>query len=431
MKPPSKLPSNFSRVEVGFEDLLDGRRIEFPITDTNGVMLLAENSVITPRFRELLQVRGIEKVFLDAQDLSTSTLVNSPTSESSLTFDEEMRDRLADLRTGTPKERAITHGLKPYDSAERDRLTQSHQQAAKAIDGMLTQAIRGARASGDPIATTAGQVLADLTADGELCFSAAFMLETDNELARHCLQMSVLGMAIAIEMDLDAESVWLVGVCGLVHDWGMAKVPKEIRSANRRLTRTEYLEVQKHCVYTQELLELLDGLPMLVQQISYQVHERPNGQGYPRGRTVESTHPFARILNVADCYVAMTSPRPYRHPVMPYHAMECLLCQSRDGFVDPDVVRALLRTLSLFPIGSLVLLSDGAVAQVIRRNSQSYAAPIVQRIQNVDGTRFDPGAPDSILDLAENAVQVVKALANPRRKEVSLEGEEIEFQSMR
>jgi len=77
-------------------------------------------------------------------------------------------------------------------------------------------------------------------------------------------------------------------------------------------------------------------------------------------------------------YVALVSPRPYRSAMLPYSAMEHLLRGSRNGLFDPAVVRSFLQTVSMFPIGSFVELSDGRVAQVLRANAEQYIAPVVQ-----------------------------------------------------
>jgi hypothetical protein len=90
----------------------------------------------------------------------------------------------------------------------------------------------------------------------------------------------------------------------------------------------------------------------LVPLVSYQIHERINGSGYPRGRSEENIHPFARILYVADRYVSLTSLRPHRQPLTPYAAMETLLKSEEERGADPLVVRALLRVISLFPVVS-------------------------------------------------------------------------------
>src|SRR5437764_11964815 len=165
----------------------------------------------------------------------------------------------------------------------------------------------------------------------------------------------------------------------------MAHVDPVICNARRVLSRAEFLEVQKHPIYTLEILRTLSGIPNIVPLICYQVHERPNGTGYPRGRSRDTIHPCARILQVADSYLALTSERSFRQALMPHAAMECLLRQASDNLIDGDAFRGLLRVLSLFPIGSLVKLSDGSTARVLRRNGTNYQSPIVLIVEDKHG----------------------------------------------
>ncbi len=190
--------------------------------------------------------------------------------------------------------------------------------------------------------------------------------------------MSTLEMAIGVEMGLDATNVRHLSFAGLIHDWGMLRVPEKIRNAPRRLTSTGFLHIQKHPIHVLEILQCVSGILSVVPVVCYQIHERINGTGYPRARSGNAIHQFARILQVADAYVALTSPRPFRPPLMPYAAMECLVRLSRDRAVDPAVVRSLLQVLSLFPLGSFVTLTDGSVGRVLRRNGSHYTSPIVQ-----------------------------------------------------
>lgn len=89
-------------------------------------------------------------------------------------------------------------------------------------------------------------------------------------------------------------------------------------------------------------------------------------------------HPLSRIAAVADCYVAMISPRLYRRAHTPYRTIEYMLHETRKGRFDQASMRALLSVVSLFPIGSLVELSDGRIARVIRANRDDYVRPIVE-----------------------------------------------------
>ncbi|MCA9016743.1 MAG: hypothetical protein KDA77_15525, partial [Planctomycetaceae bacterium] len=211
-----------------------------------------------------------------------------------------------------------------------------------------------------------------------------------------------------------------IGLCGLVHDWGMVRVQDKIGKWRRKLNPVERMEMQKHPIFSLEMLEDVSGIPSVVPVVCYQVHEQPNGKGYPRNRTQNMIHMFARILNVAHCYVSLTTSREDRPALMPYAAMEFLLRQTNDKTIDSAPMRALLNLLSLFPVGSFVTLTDGSAARVIRRNENHYTSPIVQIIQTADGKHADPMNPDNILDLNKSHHEIDQALPTPGKDEIDL-----------
>ncbi|OYW11077.1 MAG: hypothetical protein B7Z55_19865 [Planctomycetales bacterium 12-60-4] len=158
-------------------------------------------------------------------------------------------------------------------------------------------------------------------------------------------------------------------------------------------------------------------------RVAYQVHERPNGYGYPRAKSGDRIHLFARILAVADAYSALTSTRPQRPALTPYAAMECVVKMARRKDLDPEIVRALLKVLTLFPIGSYVALSDARLARVIRRNGDRYTTPIVQAVQDAEGNPIPHDQEDAILDLSEGSISIVQALPTPGTAEIELTDE--------
>ncbi|MCA9099329.1 MAG: hypothetical protein KDA36_13125, partial [Planctomycetaceae bacterium] len=279
--------------------------------------------------------------------------------------------------------------------------------------------LKGGRVDGAGIAGMTANFLSDLTSDTDSLMSVAFEARSDAALADDSLKTSMYGMAIALEMGLDAENIRKIGLIGIVQNWGMVRVPKAIRYCERSLTDKEFLEIKRHPIYTLEMLEKISGFSAVVPLVAYQMHEQINGRGYPRGRSGKSIHQYARILQVADAYVAMTSPRPYRQPLMPYVAMSSLLGYTKIRKFDPEVVRAFLLTMALFPIGSVVVLEDSRVAVVYRRNGNNYNQPIVKILQNPDGTLADPNDPAAIVDLSEAGIQVVQALPTPGRNELT------------
>src|SRR5262249_70558 len=152
----------------------------------------------------------------------------------------------------------------------------------------------------------------------------------------------------------------------LIHDLGMLRIQGVDLHDGRILGNTDFREIVKHPIYTLELLRQHAGkLPVGSCMVAYQMHDRLNGTGYPRGRTADQIHELAKIAAVADVFVALTSNRPHRPGLLPYYALERILHGVKDGFYDSQVARALLKTVSLFPVGSSVQLTDGRTGVVI------------------------------------------------------------------
>ena len=166
-----------------------------------------------------------------------------------------------------------------------------------------------------------------------------------------------------------------------------------------------------HPLLTLEMPQVAE-LPFCTRVVAYQIHERCNGSGYPRGRMGNQIHELSRIAAVADAFVALAAKRPHREGVQPYHVMLKLLQDVQNGLIDPDAMRGLLRAVSLYPIGSYVQTSDGRVGRVIRSNGDSYDRPILE-LWNHKKLTEQP----SIVNLLENPeLSVLRPLTDWRSR---------------
>ncbi|MBI3864483.1 MAG: HD domain-containing protein [Planctomycetia bacterium] len=404
------------------DNLVVGRRIRFPIFDQGGILLLAAGSVINPRFKELLASRGLREVFLNPADVLGMAAADSRQtgSPAAITFDfatfqplEELIDsrRLFMEDTGPKfKDRILQQGCTGFNPEQQDLLVRKHTEACWRLDRMIKAVSRGNPPDIEEIATIVSDHLVYLVADSDCVIDILARRNDYAGVAQHCLQMSLLGMIMAIEAGMSENDIRLVGLCGLVHDWGITYVPEHIRNADHVLTQIEFLEIQKHPIYTLDLLHQIKGIHPQAPIVCYQVHERPNGTGYPRGRWGSSIHRCARILHVADAYTALLSPRPFRRALDPYAVLEYLIRQAAERMVDAEAVRTLLYVVSQFPIGSSVQLSDGRQARVVRRNGNNYSSPIVQIVQNADGTPADASDTSQIIDPSQHQLTITKVL---------------------
>lgn len=430
--PPEALES--TRVDV---DLLQpGKVLHDPIYDDTGVLLLASGVVVTDRFKEALLARNVTGVILsvtDAAEMRLDDLRHSLGPDGSV-FDSSHVERLDEIidsgnlflaGSGTAvKDRVVLSGCRAYHPKVRAEILEAHREASRELDSMLKRALHGEPVDVQQLSTFVGTYTSAFSADPDCVMAVALQLSQDSTLADLSLKTTVLSLALGIEMGFDDLSLRDLGLTAFLHDWGMIRVPESIRHSLEPLTPIDFMQIRKHPTYTLEILDRIQGIPKVVVLASYQHHERPNGKGYPRGLHRAHIHPFARILNVSDTYVALTSRRPHRPPLMPYSGMECLIRQASGGDADPDVVRALLRVQSLFPIGSFVLLSDGSLAQVLRRSSSNYAAPVVRVLADPEGIRLPPEDDSAIVNLEEDERKIKQALPSPQSGQISSRHEE-------
>ena len=410
-------------VLVDAESLILDRPIKFPVYDQSGILLLAEGSVITPSFRRILRERKVTNVRLhndDAEIISTARVMGKLHKSTRKTNHDQGTTRQFREAVGcglqfvsnqgdAALEAVIDHGSDGYCQEKQIELSEKNQKQGEALAELMTTASGSTKLDGEIFREATFGFLEGMCEDFDCMNALSLNLKIDDKLAGHCQRMSILGMSIAVEMGLNDENVCRVGVTGLLHDWGMLKVPEHIRNPIKPLGELGRLELQKHVMHSVNILEKMTGLPRLVPLVSYQVHEQMNGEGYPRRRVGNNIHLFARILHVAHCYVELTTKTVYRQAYSPYEATIQLFRYVKDGILDPVVLRALLRAQSLFPVGSMVMLSDGNLAKVIRTNGDQFAEPIVQIVQDKRGKQVEQSE-KTILNLAETDCKVTQAM---------------------
>lgn len=197
--------------------------------------------------------------------------------------------------------------------------------------------------------------------------------------SRHALQVSMLAMSIGVAMGWDAATLMDLGMGCLVHDAGMLCVDDSQYGKKGILSAHDLGEIAKHVVFGLAAFEHRTGeISERALIVAYQMHERCNGTGYPRGCTLQNIHPLARVAAMADVFVALVSPRPHRPGMVPYHAVKKLMQDTERGLFDKEAFRAFLDTVSVFPIGSFIALNDGRVGRVLRPTPGRYDKPTVE-----------------------------------------------------
>lgn len=231
--------------------------------------------------------------------------------------------------------------------------------------------------------------------------------EKDSYLMEHSVNLAVLMTVFGKSLQLDKKTMQHVAIGAMLHDIGKIMVPDEVLHKPRRLTDEEFEVMKKHAQYSKELLEQTEGMPKLAVTVAAQHHEKMDGSGYPLGLCGHEISPFGRMAAVVDVYDAITADRVYHKGIAPAAALKKLLEWS--NHLDASLVRHFIRSVGIYPVGSLVLLESGRLAVVIEANDFDQRLPLVKVVYH---TRFRTFIKVENLDLAKPSCQdrIVKAV---------------------
>lgn len=194
---------------------------------------------------------------------------------------------------------------------------------------------------------------------------------------RHSLNVATYSVTIGILMGLSRTSLTELAISGLLHDIGKTKIPKEILNKPGSLTEEEYEIVKEHAMDGYEYLTKEWNLPNLAKLAILDHHERYNGTGYPNGKKGRRISLLGRIVAVADVYDAMASTRPYKEALLPGLARKQIYEESGKLF-DPEVVQVFYNTITPYPVGLKVTLSNGKKGVIKANHKESPATPIIK-----------------------------------------------------
>ena len=166
----------------------------------------------------------------------------------------------------------------------------------------------------------------------------------------------------------------------LFHDIGMLKIPNEILTKESPLTDEDKQKIREHTINGFVCLREAKFTPVIASA-ALQHHERIDGSGYPQNKKDAEITNIGKIVGILDTYSASISVKEFGKPIHAKEAVRYLLQLSGTSF-EPQLVKEFVKSISFYPLGSMVLLSNGVPAKVIG-NSGIAMRPIVQTI--VDG----------------------------------------------
>ncbi|NYE27080.1 putative nucleotidyltransferase with HDIG domain [Rhodanobacter sp. K2T2] len=251
---------------------------------------------------------------------------------------------------------------------------------------------------------TATQIVSDmsltLTRHPSALLSVARMRSVDDYTYVHSVAVACLMMAFARGVGFDEEQIGRCGMAGLLHDLGKARISLEILNKPAELSEAEWIYMREHPAMGYEMLHSQDATDAGVLDACLRHHEKFDGSGYPDRMKGEDIPMLARMVSICDVYDAVTSDRIYKKGWDPADALHRMAGWT--GHFDPVLFKAFVRTIGVYPIGSLVRLASQRLAIVIKRPQLASASAVNPCLRVVYSIRTRSYAHGITLDLAQN-----------------------------
>ncbi|MEM1483792.1 HD-GYP domain-containing protein [Oscillospiraceae bacterium PP1C4] len=250
-------------------------------------------------------------------------------------------------------------------------------------------------ASFKSISNTVDSLVTHILSNGECMINIIDVKDYDTYTYTHSMYVCILCILIGIQQDYPRSTLTELAMCGLLHDVGKLDIPLEIINKQSVLTPEEFNVIKTHPENAALRLSPCHQISSTVLKGILSHHEKFDGTGYPKGLVGKEIPLYGRILALADVYDALTSRRSYRKAWSSSDAIEYMM-GCADTHFDFNLLQSFLKTVAVYPVGTIVKLSNGFLAVVMHNSSQNILRPKVRLLlpEEHAGEEIDLAVPD-------------------------------------
>lgn len=278
--------------------------------------------------------------------------------------------------TTPPTKKLIQKSAGLSADAEHQQAKRVINASKKAVASMFHDARMGKAVSTESAMIMVDDIAASIERNSGALISLIRLKNKDDYTYLHSVAVCALMVALSKELGLSDAEIKQAGLAGLLHDIGKACTPMEVLNKVGTLTHEEMKLVKLHPELGHKLLLEANVTDAVVLDVCLHHHEKINGMGYPNKLKSDEISLFARMCAVCDVYDAITSNRPYKAGWEPGVSLQ-RMSRWTEHF-DDAVFNAFVKSVGIYPIGSMVKLKSGRLAVVIDQSAKSLLTPILK-----------------------------------------------------
>lgn len=333
---------------ISTRQLKPGMRIDHPVVDRLGQVLVARGATLNDYIIDSMVKRGIMSVYI--QEI-TDDDDDKPSPAAQKNIDRlRTDDRAKVYLSDSVRERVATGIQYVYNNTNDPALVRT-------------------------TANIADTLMSAIQENDAMAIDISTLKTSDEYTFKHSVDVATISMIVAKKMGMSDNAVHEIGIAGLLHDLGKTQIPLEILNKPARLDDDEFAIMRQHPVFSYRMIQNNPDLSDEIKLAVLQHHEKINGMGYPMATSGANITPYAKVLSVADIYDALVTERPYKSAFSQREALEMIMSMTQE--LDLHVMENFLHSIILYPVDTIVELSNGEKAKVVKNSPYYILRPTV------------------------------------------------------